>query len=214
MDMKALVSKRNVGDGADIIPRAGNQCELVTHEMSGKHYEQTLRGNGFIYHAPAAALLLTGTGGGFPTVINPSGSGYIFVPLALRLGFVSGTTVIGSVLLAETLSVGAGAATGAPITAATLVAAKSTYRGSGRNSVMQWSPTTNTFTAAPTVVASAGLNLGAAAPTGTGTYETKLDGLLAYYPGSAMSVVYSVTTSTAVFFVTIFGLEIPIPPTN
>lgn len=75
-----------------------------------------------------------------------------------------------------------------------------------------WSPTTNTFTAAPTVDFATGINLGAAAPTGSGAYEAKFDGSIAYYPGTALSLVYSVTTSTALFHITLFGLEIPLPP--
>jgi hypothetical protein len=176
-------------------------------------YDQIAQGNGFIYHAPAAALLLTGTGGGFPTVINPLGSGKNFVPIKMRIGYLSGTTVIGGVLLAKTTGVGSQAATGAAIPTATLVAAQNALIGGapGKQSVMQWSPTTNTFTSAPTVIAATGINPGASSPTsGSGLYETSFDGSLAWAPGTAMSVVYSVTTSTALFFVTIFGLEIPI----
>lgn len=205
--------QRNV-DNAVANVRIGNQGEIITGEMFGKHYEQLLRGNIFVYGIASQALLLAATTGGHPTVINPSGSGVIFVPLALRIGFISGTTVIGSVVLAETTSVGAGAATGAPIATATLVAARNALRGAGKVSQMLWSPTTNTFTAAPSVILPTGLNLGAAAPTGTGTYETKFDGAIGFYPGTACSVCYSVTTSTALFNVTLIGAEIPIPLTN
>ena len=155
--------------------------------------------------------MLSATTGGHPTVINPSGSGKIFVPLSIRIGFISGTTVIGAVQLAMTLKVGGGAATGAAIPTATAATPQNALVGAGQNSVMIWSPTTNTFTAA-TVIAATGINLGAAAPTGTGTYETKFDGSIAFMPGSAMSLVYSVTTSTAFFDVCIIGLEIPVLP--
>lgn len=176
-------------------------------------YAQAKAGNMFTYYIASQALLLSATTGGHPTVINPIGSGKDFIPVAIRVGFTSGTTVIGSVLLAETLAVGGGAATAAPIATATLVqtSIRNAYRGGGtaKNSVMLWSPTTNTFTAAPSVIMPV-LNLGAAAPTGTGTYESVLDGGLIFGPGTAMSVVYSVTTSTALLHVTILGVEIPI----
>lgn len=180
----------------------------VTRQMFGPYYEQVAQGNGFIYHNASIALLLSATTGGHPTLINPKGSNKDFVPLALRIGFISGTTVIGSVLLAVTNNV-IGIGTGQPVLTATLVAPVNAYVGYGKVSSMQWSPTTNTFTAAPTVLCSTGLNLGAAAPTGTGTYEAKFDGLPVIAPGNALSIVYSVTTSTALFQVSLFGVEVP-----
>ena len=176
-------------------------------------YGLAKQGNIFTYYIASQALILSATTGGHPTIINPIGSGKDFVPLAIRVGFTSGTTVIGSVLLAETLNVGGGAATAAPVATATLVqtSIRNAYRqgGTAKSSVMQWSPTTNTFTAAPSVICPV-LNMGAAAPTGTGTYEATLDGSLVFAPGTAMSVVYSVTTSTALFHLTIIGAEVPV----
>ena len=134
----------------------------------------------------------------------------IWVPTALRISFISGTTVIGAVILAETLNAVVG--TGATIPTATIVAAKPALRGSGAAPRCQWSPTTNTFTVAPTSVCATGINLGAAAPTGTGTYECKFDGSIAFYPGTACSVCYTVTTSTALFQISLLGIEVPLPP--
>lgn len=198
-------------DGQPAILRIGNQGELCAPEMSGKHFEQMLRGRMQIYHCPAQALLLAATTGGHPTLINPANSGVLFVPVALRLGFVSGATVIGSVLIAETQNVGSGAATGSPLLTATLVDSKNALRPGGKG-LMQWSPTVNTFTAAPTVIAATEINMGATAPSaGSGLYSTKFDGSLGFLPGNAMSITYSVTTSTALFVVTLWGLEIPMP---
>lgn len=208
---EGMVGPIRHGDGVQAKFRAGNQGEMITGEMSGKHFEQTLRGNMCIYHIASQALVLSATTGGHPTVINPMGSGVLFVPVALRICFTSGTTVIGSVLLGETLNVaGIIGGTGSTILTATLVDSKNALRGRGKGKCL-WSPTTNTFTAAPTIVAATGLNLGAAAPTGTGTYETKFDGTLAFEPGTAVSITYSVTTSTALFHITLWGLELPLP---
>lgn len=212
MKTKGRVGPARLGDGDEADLRQGNQGEIITGEMLGKHYEATLRGKMVVYHIASQALLLSATTGGHPTVINPMGSGVQFVPTALRICFTSGTTVIGSVLFAETLNVsGIIGGTGAPIITATLVAAKNARRGSQFASKLLWSPTTNTFTAAPTVIAATGLNLGAAAPTGTGTYEAKYDGTLIIDPGVALSITYSVTTSTALFHITLWGLELPLP---
>lgn len=209
MDLEGLVGAQRALDGDRRMPRLGNQGEVITGEMFGKHFEQTLRGNVFLYHIASQAILLSATTGGHPTVINPAGSGVLFVPLALRVCFTSGTTTISSVLIAETLNCGAGAATGGVIATATLVDAKCARRPLGRGRTL-WSPTTNTFAAAPTVIYSPGINLGAAAPSVPGPYECKFDGTLAFEPGSAMSVTASVTTTTSLWHITIVGAEVPI----
>lgn len=190
----------------------GFRNEMVTNTMNGDQFENARLGRAFVYTIASQALLLSATTGGHPTIINPIGSGVIFVPCFLNVSFISGTTVIGAVVLATTLNVGGGAATAAPIATATLVAKKSAAFG-GPGSVTGgclWSPTTNTFTAAPVVDIATGINLGAAAPTGSGSYAFGGNGLPAYYPGTAMSVCYTVTTSTALFAITVVGLEIPI----
>lgn len=214
MLIEGRVGAQRLNDGADGRFRLGNAGEQIVSALNPGLYEQAQRGNMFVYHIASQALLLTATTGGHPTVINPRGSGRNFVPVALRICFTSGTTVIGSVLIASTTGVAAVATgAGSPILTATLVDAVSALVGAGQKSSMLWSPTTNTFTTAPTILAASGLNLGAAAPTGTGTYEAKFDGALVFAPGSAMSIVYSVTTSTALFHVTILGLEVPLPLT-
>lgn len=210
MIAETWVGPSKAPDDAKINLRSDNYGALVTHEMSGKHFEQNLRGRLFVYHVASQALVLPATTGGMPTIWNNS-TNYLFVPVALRISFVSGTTVIGSVVLAETLTAGFALGTAAPIVTATKVDGTSAFRGAGNKTNMYFSPTTNTFTAAPAILAAGGLNLGAAAPTGTGTYETKFDGSLIYGPGTALSIGYSVTTSTALFHITLWGLELPIP---
>ena len=211
--MPITVGPQNVVDGANVQDRGGNQGELVISDMTGQYYEHTMRGRMFIYNVASQALLLSATGGGHPTVFNPAGSGVIFVPVSLYIGFISGTTVISSINIAETLAAGAAAATGAAILTATAVAPLNAFRGCPTvfASAVIWSPTTNTFTAAPAVKYATGINLGAAAPTGSGQYTHDFNGRLAYYPGSAMSVVCSVTTTTALFDITIMGIEVPLP---
>jgi hypothetical protein len=174
-------------------------------------------GDRFIYHGAAAGQTLVlaaiGPTAGHPTLINPPSSGKNFIPLCLKMGFVSGTTTIGSVLIAETLLVPDAAATaGAVITAATLVAAKPAKRGFAVPpvSVMRWSPTTNAFLAAPTVISATNINLGAASPTGASTFIEEFDGGLVFAPGTAMSIVYSVTSSVSLWQITLYGLEVSV----
>lgn len=212
MDLELLIGPQRAGD-ADRRPlRGGNQGEIITGEMSGKHFEQTLRGKMVNYTIASQAILLSATGGGHPTVINPMGSGVLFVPISLTISFISGTTVIGAVVIADTLNVAGAPATAGPIVTATLVAAKSAYRGSNYQSQLLWSPTTNSFTAAPTVTEATSINLGAADPTNSGNpHKHYFDGAAIYGPGSAMSVCYTVTSSVALFAITIKGLEVPLP---
>ncbi len=190
--------------------RLDRQNSAVTHMALGQYYEQCSRGNAFVYHVASQAILLSATTGGHPTVINPLGSGVNFVPLGLRICFTSGTTTIGSVLVAATTKVSAIATgTGSPILTATQVAPVSALVGYGANPKTLWSPTTNTFTAAPTVINSA-INLATADPTSGFVAENKFDGSLVFAPGSAMSVTYSVTSSTSIWHMTIIGLEVPV----
>lgn len=75
---------------------------------------------------------------------------------------------------------------------------------------MRFAPTTNTFTAAPTVFTSTGLNINAT--NGAGYVDlTDYNGMIALLPGNAISLTYSVTTSTAVFQGSIVYAELPIP---
>ncbi len=214
MLLELLIGPQRAGDDDRRTVRGGSQGELVTHEMSGKHYEQMLRGNMFIYHINSFALLTNATPWNVPTVVNPPGSGRIFVPIALRFGFISGTTTIGGVVIGETTKVGAIATgSGSPILTGTRVEPFNALRGSGRASDMWWLPQVNTFTAAagPTVIASTGINFGAAAPSVPGPYECKFDGGLAFLPGTAMSIMYTVATTTSVWHITLLGLELPLP---
>jgi hypothetical protein len=183
---------------------------LTVRNLGGAYYDNLLNGQMFVYHIASQALLLTNTTGGHPTVFNPLGSGKLFVPVRLRVCFTSGTATIGSVLIAETLNAGSSQATASAIATFTKVEPKNALRGSGKVSSMFWSPTTNTFTAAPTVIAATGINVAPADPVGGFVADCALDGTLAFAPGTAMSVVYSVTTSTALFHTTILGLELPL----
>ncbi len=181
--------------------------------LNPQHYEQTAnKGQVFFYTTAAKALLLPEATGNIPTVINPPNSGVDFVPLQIRATFVSGTCVIGGVLIARTLNATA-AATGAAIPTATLVAPVNAYIGgnAAKGSSCLWAPNINTFTAIPTVLAASSISFGAAEPTASGGPRIdNLDGSLVFGPGTAMSLCYSVTTTTALFIWTIVGIEIPV----
>ncbi len=187
----------------------------------GESFEDTLNGQTQVFITPsAAALLLSATTGNVPTLWNPTTSGKIFIPKKVIVTYLSGTTTIGSVLFAKTLTQAGTAviATNGPIITATTGVANSQFNGglgapNAKPTAMLWAPAVNTFFAAPTVFMGSEINLGAAAPTngGLGGSSHRFNGECIIWPGQALSICYSVTTSTALYFVTLIGVEKPLP---
>lgn len=196
----------NVADGASVNQRGGNFGETIVQQLDGKYAELSRRGQLWLCTTPAQAYVLPATTGGMPTIWNPAGSGRVFYILRLAAAWVSGTNVAGSLVVAATANAGAAIGTAAPIVTFTGVAPVSAGNPNYSTSI-KWSPTTNTFTAAPTVIASTGFNFASAQPTGL--FENDYDGSLAIYPGNAVSLGYTVTTSTALFWTTALIADMP-----
>lgn len=211
-----LVSYNGGVTSQEVPSRCSFMGEAVNTMIHGQHYENAVRGRMFAYGVSSQALLLSATTGNVPTIWNPSGSNMVFIPVAIRLSFISGTTVIGGLNWAVTTGAGATKGTGLPIVTFTEVLATNCAIGSSggaaRTSQMKFSPSISTFTAAPTFFASTGISVGAVAPTnGGGPFPVNEDGKIVLYPGAALSLCYTVTTSTALFATTIYGLELPQP---
>ena len=209
---RGRVGPQNAGDGSDPVVRQGSTGELIVQDLNGRFYEQAVRGNVFIYNSVATgiALIVSATTGGHPTIFNPLGSGKNWIPIALYLGYVSGNNAPGSLALALTESAGAAPATGAPILTGTHVAPVSALLGSGSASVMKWYPTTNTFTAAPTVVLSTGISLFtgvAATAVAPFTLIVPFDGSIILPPGNSLSLVSLQATTTALFVTSWLAVE-------
>jgi hypothetical protein len=199
---------QNVSDNQMIAQRGDNYGAAIVQELNGKYAEAVRRGEMFVYTVTtAAALLLSATTGNHPTIWNPAGSGRVFWPVAIRLSFLSGTTTISSLLLAVTRNCGSTIAATAPIVTFTKVTPLPALVGSGAVSKMFWAPDVCTFVAAPTVYAATNINLGAAAPTGPSWTECLLEGSVGIMPGNALSLTCSVTTTTSLWFTTIWGIE-------
>lgn len=149
------------------------------------------------------AIIAPAAGGGHPTLINWASSGVNVYLRTLRLGYKSGNNAPGNFIWAITENVGDAAATGSPIATATVVAKKPALRGSGStgSAKVQWSPTTNTFTAAPTADAATGLSLftGVAATATTPFQLADLQPDILITPGTALSLCYNAATTTALF---------------
>lgn len=195
-------------DGTDnVTPRGTNEGAVLTSSLSPRYLEAVKADRVFIYTILSQAIILTATTGGHPTIINPIGSGRYFVPLALRIAWISTAYTAGALAWAITRNSGTGAATAAPILTATLVAQVNARLGVniGNTSKMLWSPTTNTFTAAPVVFAATGIGHVVAA-TDTADNVT-YDGEIVIEPGNAISLVYTVTSMTSLVSTTIWGYE-------
>lgn len=212
--MAGQVGPSNPTDGTIDQPfRQGRTGEQVVTELHGKYYEQASRGRGFFGSSASGgiALIVPATGGGHPTLWNPLGSGVNVSILRLELGYVSGNNAPTCLEWAVTRSTGSTVATGAPIATATLVNPEPCLIGAGAVAQAKWSPTTNTFTAAPVFLRSAGLSLftGVAA---TATIPFPLvanyDGDFTLAPGSAISLCSQASTTTAVFQVTVTWEEV------
>ena len=180
-------------------------------QANGKYADLVRNGQMFNYSVTsAAALLLAATTACGPTIWNPLGSGVIMYPLVLTQNWLSGVTVAGSVSWMITKNAGNQIGTAAPIVTFSDTAAVNMavgYAGAA-NSAVRFAQATSTFAAAPTYWVASGLNY----KTEAGDYlaEVDYDGALAIYPGNALTLCYSVTTSTALYFTTILGCEVPL----
>jgi len=200
-------------DGVEnVSPRGGNSGEVMVSQLMPPRLEMALRFQSYIYHVASQAFLLIGGGVGAPTWINPIGSGVLFVPLRLSCSFISGTTTIGSVIWAKQVTSGAGTSGGVtggnPLTA-TFVAPIACRVNSAGSPRVLFSPTTSTWTTAPTAVMATGINLGTAAPIVEGPLVVDYNGEIVCEPGNTLALDYTVTTSTSVWQITVVGAEVP-----
>jgi hypothetical protein len=211
-----FVGLRNDSDGltsndAIRVMRDGTQVVASAH---GHFLESNLRAR--VYTGSNAstglALIAPATGGGHPTLWNPSDSGRVLSIVRLRLGYVSGNNAPTCLEWAVTLNTGSAIATAAPILTGTRVAPVGVIGGVLDNKGV-WLPTTNTFTAAPTFLRSAGISLftGVAATATTPfSMEASYDGDFVLAPGVAISLCTQAATTTAVFQISVTWEELPV----
>jgi hypothetical protein len=181
-------------DGDVQIPIAGKQCEAIVAELHGKYYTQTYRGNLFHGSTAAAGVLLpavTGTAVTFG-LWNPIGSGRNAVLVKSTIGYISTTGAAGNIVYSFQSGVGATAATGAPITAATLGTAQSGFLGGGTKSAMNFIPATATLAAANTLLRPMGISQLVTTATTTSNIFSQavddLDGSIVVPPGTIFSI--------------------------
>jgi hypothetical protein len=215
MRSEGLVGVARRSDDTESPLRVGNQGELITSAgLNGTFYEQTLRGNGFVYTMGTAASIVAPGTAGFPNLWNPLGSGKIFVLHKITFQAAAiGTPVISGFQYAVLLNAGAQVGTASQVLTgaySNVTGVTNLLLGSGTTSVAKYLGVAATMTTAPSVFASPGLNLGATATQTPWTGTDDINGRIIIPPGVLFQIGASTATSTT-FAISIWGLELPIP---
>ena len=201
-------------DGINIPRRAGWFGDQMVSDLNPKWFEWVTRGFGFIYASAAAGVTFAVAGNNLPTFWNPAGSGVLFVPLRVYLGYVSATMVAGHVAWASLLNAGSQIGTGAPVVSLTDITPTNALIGVGRARRVRFA-TTISFTAAPTYLRPAGqvntLAGTAAAVVAPFPMVWDEDSGLVLAPGNALQLCANAAIAM-VASVAVLGLEIPLPP--
>lgn len=207
------VGMPKAGDDAEIPFRSGWFGDLIKSDLMPRFFENVARGCAFMYPSAAAGVALAAAGNNQPTIWNPAGSGVLFVPLRVILGYVSTTHAAGHVAWAFQSNVGAALGTAAPMSVFTDIAPINCLIGGGRKSKVRFA-TTVTFTAAPTYLRPAGpsfLAATAAAVVDINDKKFDEDGALVLPPGNALQLCANGAVA-GVYASCIIGLELPLPP--
>ena len=192
---------------------ANEEGSLPIYDKHGRYYDAARRGRLFVATSATGgiALIVAATTGGHPTLWNPEGSGRNLSIISLGLGYVSGNNAPGSLAWNTTLRAGVAPATASPILTATRADVVSGMVGGPIDSKAYWSPTVNTFTAAPVFYRPTRLSLftGVAA-TAVAPFDwgEDYDGTLNIAPGNALSLVSAQATTTSLLRVTVVFEEV------
>lgn len=196
------LSPRVLSPGQPANQPAGDLGDSFVSEIHGKYYTQARNGNLFIGSTASAGVVLPAFSATAAVFVlwNPAGSGVNLVPVRLKIGWVSGPGAPGNFAWGFATNLGSQVATGAPITAATLVAAVNAKLGLGNKSVANFAPGTLTFASGPAFLETVGLSqLTTTAATTSAPFFTgyeDYDGSLIVPPGSAISLGGNVATTT------------------
>ena len=127
---------------------------------SGRYYPDVNLGNVFIGTTAIAGVALPAYNATAITfaVWNPLGSGKNIIPIHLMVGYSDTTGATGNITVSYQNGVGAQVASGAAITAATLVAPLNAKIGAGNSSVAKFAPATATFAAATSLLMTTGIS--------------------------------------------------------
>jgi hypothetical protein len=213
MRSEGLVGQARYTDGDDKTFRIGNQGDQITSQLQPAYYEQTMRGNCFVYAMSTAASIVAVGTAGFPNLWNPLGSNKLCVinKIVWQAAAI-GTPVISGFQYAYLPNAGSQVGTGGPVLTGTYIGGVNLLLGAGVASAMKFAGAAGTMTTAPTVLCGAGLNLGATATQTPWTGVDDVNGRIVIPPGVLFQIGASTATSTT-FNIAIYGLELPLPLT-
>jgi hypothetical protein len=214
--IETYVGAVTLADGAhDSRLRQGNQGELLQGKLNADFYEQTLRGNAFVYSTPAVgAALIAPTTTNAPMIWNPAGSGKNLILHKIVFGYTGTTWAVGHIEYGVLTAAGSQIGTGAPVVSLTQVSGVNLLLGGGNASVMRFAPTTLVTVAAPTFLCTAGISSFAGTATTALANMTMVDyinGMIIVPPGVAFFVMAQ-SAMAGVVCTSIFGVELPTAP--
>ncbi len=213
MKITGHVGPARYGDDQEPALRLGNQGEVEMGFLNPKYYEQTMRGNGFVYSTAVGGAVLAALGTtSAPFLWNPMGSGKNLIITKVVAGLVAtGTTAAGHIVYGSQASLGSQVGTGSPVVSGTFVAGVNLLIGSGNPSQMKFAPATVSLTAACTFLCSMGLGQATAATGATSPFQAidYVDGRIVVPPGSAFTVAASGSIAST-YCTSIFGIEVPV----
>lgn len=200
-------------------PRGDNYGNLGVTTVGPKFLEWTRRGLVYatnVSPAAPAAIPIYSTATNSPTLWNPADSGKMVVPIRLNLGVAAIATYLDdSIMLATTTNTGSAVGTGAVFATFTNIAPVNCLVG-GPTGKAKFSGAVVTWTVQPTVFQNLGISVWAAGTEANLEYSYlgyDFDGTVVLPPGTAISVVGVVATSTT-FVTSIIFAELPMPATS
>lgn len=206
--------------GQPVPLNVGASGELLTGAMNGFFYEQTMRGNGFIWSTAIAGVALVApvaTASATPTIVNPPGSNRLIVIEKVCYNRTAlATPLEGGTLYCFHRAASVVAAAGDIVGTGTIVAGQNARLDLSNTdtSKVLWYPTGIVFTAIPTFLANAGTSQAASTGTTTGVQTfvniDYVNGQIVCPPGFAFSIAANVALSTT-YAISIYGLSIPVP---
>lgn len=183
---------------------------------SAQFYNDVYNGNVFVGTTAAAGVVIPATNATAITyaIWNPLGSNRNIVPLYTNIGFVSTTAAPSNLGLSYQTGMGAQVATGAPVTAATLVAPVNTMLSAGNSSVAKFAPATLTLATAATYLMTFGMSqtttTGATTSSPGWTFSYAYQGQIIVPPGVGIFVTSANTSELSVVDISCVWAETPL----
>ena len=211
---QGIVGAQQLGDGSTPVTfRAGNFGEFVVSDMNGFFYEQTERGNAYVWStALAGNALVAATTSNAPALWNPPQNPNNLVLQKITYNRTAVGTPLEGGIVYLFFRATSGPGTAAPVVSYTAVAGQNCKLGSPDSSGMIFAPTTISMTTGPAYFANAGISQAASTGTTTGVQSFQLVdwlyGSIIIPPGWLFAIGAQVSLSTT-YAISIYGMALP-----